>query len=463
MIFNRLFEERGISYQSIFAAGDDIAFGTISGTKVDSDTVYTINAVFSAVNLISTTLSTLPLDVFIRVDDGSGRAVRRPFRPRPDWVMKPDVDLSREAFYSAVFTSMLLEGNAFIRVYTNRRNEVVNLVVLNPLTVSVKRTALGRLQFTVEGEPEPLTTDDMIFIPDLMKPGAVRGVSRVQALKESFGLHLGLERWAQQYFGNGTTMAGVIEYPGALTEDQANDLRTGFDASHKGWQKAHRTGILTGGATFKPTQSDPEKAQAIEARRMAVEDVARAFNIPPHLMGLPGTNTYASVEENNRQWVSTNLRPLAQKVEAQMSTLMSRYRGGATAFLRFNLDGLLRGDLTSRTQSYSSLLQAGAMSIDEVRALEDMPPVGSDVARQPRVPLANVNIEDSNVKAQMERVKMVQALVYSGFSPAEALQAMGLPPIDHTGLASVQLQNVAQVAQGESEFDSDSVYKDEVT
>jgi hypothetical protein len=142
---------------------------------------------------------------------------------------------------------------------------------------------------------------------------------------------------------------------------------------------------------------------------------------------------------------------------------MGRYRGGTTAFLRFNLDGLLRGDLTSRTQSYSSLLQAGAMSIDEVRALEDMPPVGSDVARQPRVPLANVNIEDSNVKAQMERVKMVQALVYSGFSPAEALQAMGLPPIDHTGLASVQLQNVAQVAQGESEFDSDSVYKDEVT
>lgn len=454
MIFNRLFEERGISYQSIFASGDDIAFGTYAGTNINSDSVYTVNAVFSAVNLISTTLSTLPLDVFIR-DDGT----RKPFRPKPEWVNQPDVALPREAFYSAVFTSMLLEGSAFIRVFANRRNEVVNLVVLNPLTVEVKRNGLGFLQFNVEGEAEPLTSDDIIYIPDLLKPGNVRGISRVSALKESFGLSLALERWAQTFFGNGTTMSGVIEYPGALTADQASDLQRGFDQAHTSWKKAHRTGVLTGGATFKPTQVDAEQSQVIEARRMAVEDVARAFNIPPHLMGLPGTNTFASVEENNRNWVTTNLRPLASKVESAMSVLMNRYRGGTEAFLRFNLEGLLRGDLDARTNAYSRMIQMGAMSINDVRILEDMPPVDSDAARDPRVPLANVNIEDSDVKAQMERVKMVQALVYSGFSPAEALQAIGLPPIDHTGLPSVQLQGVAQV----NPEDTSEPYEDKVT
>lgn len=454
MILNRLFEQRGISYQSIFASGDDVAFGTYSGTHITSDSVYTVNAVYSAVNLISTTLSTLPLDVFIR-DDGT----RRPFRPRPEWVVRPDVALPREAFYSAVFTSMLLEGNAFIRVFANRRNEVVNLVVLNPLTVEVKRNGLGFLQFNVDGEAEPLTGDDIIYIPDLVKPGSVRGVSRVTALKESFGLSLALERWAQTFFGQGTTMNGVIEFPGALTADQAQDLRAGFDNAHAGWKKGHRTGVLTGGATFKPTQVDAEQSQVIEARRMAVEDVARAFNIPPHLMGLPGTNTFASVEENNRNWVTTNLRPLASKVESALSVLMNRYRGGTEAFLRFNLDGLLRGDLDARTNAYSRMIQMGAMSINDVRALEDMPPFDFEAARAPRVPLANVNIEDSDVKAQAERVKMVQALVYSGFTPAEALQAIGLPAIGHTGLPSVQLQGVAQV----NPTDTAQPYEEKVT
>ena len=454
MVFNRLFEQRAVSYQSIFASGDDITFGTYSATNINADTAYTIPAVFSAVNLISTTLSTLPLDVFIR-DDGT----RKPFRPKPAWVNRPDVDLTREAFYSSVFTSMLLEGNAFIRVFSNRRGEVVNLVVLNPLTVRVKRNGLGRLNFEVEGESETLTSDDIIFIPDLVKPGQVRGVARTEALKESFGLALGLERYSQTFFGMGTTLNGIIEFPGQLTAEQAADLRNGFDQAHKGWQKAHRTGVLSGGATFKPTQVDPEKSQAIEARRMAVEDVARAFNIPPHLLGLPGTNTYASVEQNNLAWVTHSLRPLASKVESAMSTLMSRYRGGTEAFLRFNLDGLLRADLQSRTSSYSTMLQSGAMSINEVRTLEDMPPVDIDAARQPRVPLANVNIEDSNVKAQMERVRMVQTLVYAGFTPEQVLQAIGVDPIDHTGLASVQLQGVAQV----NPEDTSQPYEDKVT
>ena len=124
---------------------------------------------------------------------GSPCGARYPFRPAPVWVQKPDVDLPKEAFYSAAIVSLLLDGNCFIRVFSNDKGEIVNLVVLNPTTVEVKRNGLGRLQFNVKGEKKSLSNEEVVFIPDLLKPGAVRGVSRVEALKENFGLALALE------------------------------------------------------------------------------------------------------------------------------------------------------------------------------------------------------------------------------------------------------------------------------
>ena len=171
------------------------------------------------------------------------------------------------------------------------------MVVLNPATVEIKRNGLGRLQFKVEGEKSPLSAEDVVFIPDLVKPGEVRGVSRVTALKENFALAKALENFSATFFGQGTNVAGVIEFPGNLTAEQAQDLARGFDNRHRGWKRGHKTGVLTGGATFKTTQVDPDKSTLIDSRRMAVEDVARAFNIPPHLMGLPGKIGRASCRE----------------------------------------------------------------------------------------------------------------------------------------------------------------------
>ena len=121
MILNRLFEDRAISYQTIFETGDEIQFGTSSGTYIDADTALTIASVFSATSLIADTMSTLPIDTFIRRD-----GARFPWRPRPAFVDRPDVDLPREAFFSQVITSLLLSGAAYIRVYS-RRGEVVNM------------------------------------------------------------------------------------------------------------------------------------------------------------------------------------------------------------------------------------------------------------------------------------------------------------------------------------------------
>jgi len=436
-MFDRLFQQRAISYQTIFESGDDIVFGNYSGTYINSDTIFQVNAVFSSISLIADTISTLPLDAYVRRD-----GARFPFRPRPVWVTQPDVNLPREAFYNQVIVSLLLEGNAFIRVFSNTRGEVVNLTVLNPNTVTIQRNGLGQLQFLVEGEEKVLTSDEIVYIPDVMKPGEIRGISRIKAMGETFGLALALERYASTFFGQGTNLNGVIEFPGNLTKEQADNLAASFDNRHRGWKKGHRTGVLSGGAKFVSTQTDPERSMLVESRNQSIADVARAFNIPPHLLGLPGTNSYASVEQTNLAWITHGLRPIVGKIEGALSPLLRRSAGGEGAFIKFNLDGLARADLQSRTSSYSTMLQSGAMSINEVRSYEDLRPIDDTAASQPRVPLANVNLDAADLKAMRERVTMVRDLVIVGFSPAEALAAMGVQDIDHTGVPSVQLQGL---------------------
>jgi len=440
VVLNRLFEQRAISYQAVFEAGDDLAFGNLSDTQVDSKTAFQVNAVYSAVSLIADTISTLPLDCFIRID-----GQRRVFRPKPVWVDKPDIALPRTAFYNSAIVSLLLDGNVFVRVFSNQRGEVANLVVLNPRTVQVKRAGSGVLTFKVEGEDRPLTQEEMIFIPDVLRPGTVRGVSRVEALKENFGLALALEKFAATFFGQGTNLSGVIEVDQNLTAEQADNLRNSFDSKHRGWRRGHRTGVLSGGAKFKTTQVDPESSQAIDARRLAVEDIARAFNIPAHLLNIPGTTSFASVEANGLQFITHTLRPIVQKLEDAFSPLMTRYPGGETAFIKWNLNGLARADLNSRMSAYSVGLQAGFLTINDVRRLEDLSDVQDPAAQTVRVPLANMNIEAADLIANEKRVSMAQALVLSGYDPAEALASVGLGPISHTGLASSQLQPVAQV------------------
>lgn len=449
-MFERLFESRAVSYQSIWASGDSIDFGQLSGTNINNETVFQVNAVYSAVSLIADTISTLPLDVFVRRD-----GARFPFRPAPAWVQKPDVDLPKEAFYSALIVSLLLDGNAFVRVFSNKQGEVVNLVVLNPQTVEVKRNGLGRLIFVVQGEKKPLSADEVVYIPDLLRPGAVRGVSRIEALKENFGLALALEKFASTFFGSGTNLAGVIEFPGNLTQEQSDQLRNGFDKAHAGWQRGHKTGVLSGGATWKSTQIDPDKSTLVDSRNQAVADVARAFNIPPHLLALPGTNSYASVEESNRAWLSTSITPIVSKIEGAMSPLMLRTPGGENAFLKFNLDGLLRANIQARASAYSTGLQAGYYSINDVRRFEDLRPIDNASADTVRVPLANVNIDAAELTAEDRKVLMAQRLVASGFKPEQVLEVLGLPKIEHTGVPSVMLQGVAQI----DPENPDSVYE----
>jgi HK97 family phage portal protein len=138
-VLNNLFEKRAINFQTLWGAGDDLVDLNQSGTLVNSETAFKITAVWSAVSLISDTISTLPLDAYIRRD-----GTRGPFRPKPAWVTKPDLDQQPSAFWQSVIVSLLIDGNAFIRVYRSG-GQVVNLVPLNPHKVQIKRNGIGRV------------------------------------------------------------------------------------------------------------------------------------------------------------------------------------------------------------------------------------------------------------------------------------------------------------------------------
>jgi HK97 family phage portal protein len=437
-IFDR-FSRRSISFQTLWGQGADIDFASQSGTHVSQDSVFKVNAIFSAVSLIADTIASLPLDAYIRID-----GERRAYRPKPAWVTKPDIDLvGKEPFYNSVIISLLLDGNAFVRIFRNSQGKPVNLVVLNPIDVEVTRNGIGRVMYRVQASDTLLDSDEVLHLIDTLRPGQIRGTSRVEALKDNFGLAIALESYAARFFGQGVSMAGHIEFPGNLTPEQAKDLSDGFSARHGGFRKSHKIGVLSGGASFVGTNIENDKAQFIDSRRMAVEDVARAFKIPPHLLGLPGTTSYASVEQNNIAFVQHTLRPIISILESAFSTLLNSEPGGENAFIKFSLDGLLRGDANSRFSAYSQGLQSGWLTINDVRRLEDLPPVeGGEITR---VPLANINISAADLVAEDKRVVMAQRLIASGFSPSEVLAAMDLPAIAHTGLPSTSLQGVAQI------------------
>ena len=426
-------EERNLSYQQVWGSGIDVSgFATWAGTVVNQKNALEIGAAYACVRLLSDTISTLPVDTFIRRDGN-----RLPYRPRPAWVYEPEgPGSSRIEYYKQIVVSMLLSHGAVVQILRNGNGEIVALQPLDPTRVDIRRNPATRLrEFVIDGGQAVLPGEDVLYIPEMRRPGSLKGVSRVDELKQTLGLAKALDEFASRYFSNGANTSGMIEFPGNLTQEQAKDLVDAFEAGHKGLKKAHRPGVLSGGAKFVKTGSDGEQAQMLESRQFAVEEVARVFRVPPSMIGLntPGAMSYASVEHNAIQFTRYSLTPLIAAIEEAHNRLLP-----GDVFLRVNMDGLLRGDSATQASVFSTALQAGYMSVNEARGLMDLRPV--DGGDSPRVPLANIAVASAGIVEERERVEMAAKLVQSGYEPAAVLSALGLPAMPHTGLASNQLQ-----------------------
>ena len=224
-MLNNLFERRAVTPNSLWGAGLDFELQNNSGTFINEENVYKLAGVSAAISLIAGTISTLPMDAWVKRD-----GQKNLMRPKPDWVNRPDVSfVDRTPFISSIIASLMLDGNAFVRVFRDADGLPINLTVLNPTKIKVHRNGVGRVIFEYTEDGKKYTSDEILHIVEsVMRPGQIRGVSRVEEMKDALGLGLALDSYAQRFFGQGTSGNYALVTPQTLTEEQAKALGIDF-------------------------------------------------------------------------------------------------------------------------------------------------------------------------------------------------------------------------------------------
>ena len=401
------------------------AYMAPSGIDVTADSAIRMSTVYACVRLLGDTISSLPLGAYVR----RGRArisYAAAYGETPYWVNTPNPETSRIEFYEQVISSLNIHGNAFILTVRDDNNEVVEVYCLNPDDVRIRRLRPNEpLVYEVQTRDEQgsytqiLTNNEMLHIPLFRLPGSHYGLGPIAAARLTIGAAMAADTYAAAYFGNAANPGGVIEIPGELTEEQAQDIGRDWNITHTGPYRAGKIGVLSGGASFKPLTLNAQDAQLLDTRRFNVEDIARLFRVPISLLGHPvaGAMSFASVEAQNLSFVQHSLRPLLERLEQAFSTLLPEPDG----FIKFNLDALLRGTTLERYEAYTKGLREGFLSLNDVHAMEDMAPIpDGDNYRVPQ-------------------------LVQVGYDPEAVLAAIGMEPMAHTGVPSSQLQPIAQI------------------
>jgi HK97 family phage portal protein len=355
-------------------AGDTSA-QTWAGPDISYGNAHQLLTVYGCVRFIADGISTLPIDVYT----GSGDSAQPVTAPR--WLEQPTVDLDRVEWMTQVLWSLLLAGNAYLRVVRSDAS-IVELQPIDPSTVQVGRER-GVKVYRINGEQ--ISGLNILHIKGVMAPGADIGMSPVEAARQNIGLGLAATEFGARFFDQNGTMGGVIEAPGEVPSDQARRWARDWARLHSGRKKAHLPGVLTGGATWKPTGVTNEQAQFLSTRMFtAAEIAAQMFLIDPTEFGVSADKgssiTYANLEQRQARRVTVTYLPWIIRVERALSSLLPRPR-----FVKINVNGLLRGDSKSRYDTYwlaeqinSSARGRGEkplLTTQEMRSLEDLPPL----------------------------------------------------------------------------------------
>ena len=359
--------QRGLTFQQMWNTGQSEWTSVAAGVPVDTEQALRLIAVQSAIRLLTNDIGSLPVDAF-RTGENGKKELRR-----PPWVVEPNPLNPNETWedhVKQVVFSMLSDGNAFTRCFPNVFNPT-GIEALDPATVDID-TFRGSAIYKIRGE-EPLTPAEIIHLPWVKRPGKSRGLNPIEAAKQGIGIGIAADEFVGSYFGNGAILSGHLEIPpeAQLTEDQIKSLADGFRKKHVGARKSHAIGALTGGAKFVQNDYNNRDAQLLELRQDIVEEVARLFGIPPHMLGSqrPGAVSYASVEQRSIDYVTHAVLPIVRRIETGYSRLLR----GSQTYLRFNLEGLKRGDQNARAVYYQAMLAGKVIRREEVRALEDLP------------------------------------------------------------------------------------------
>lgn len=334
-----------------------------SGMNVDRNSAPQLLAVYGSASFITDEISTLP----VNIDDG----------PRDDWIDEPSEGLNRISWLAQVVWSLLLSGNAYIAVMM-AGNRIVAADVLDPDRVAVRRDG-GRKVFYVNGQPAGVP---IIHIPGRMRPGDLVGMSPVEWCRQTIGLGLAATKYGAEFFDGEGSMPGVIEAPHAMQPNTKRDLARQWQAKRK---KGGRglPGVLEGGATWKPTGVNHEQAQFLATRKWNAAEIAgQIFMLDPSDLGIPveGTSlTYGNLEQRNTRRMQVALMPWIRRIEAGLSPWVEGQ-------YRFDVDSRLRGNTRESYETLKVAVDAGFLTIPEVRDILGWDPTadlsGEPTARQ---------------------------------------------------------------------------------
>ena len=282
-------------------------------------------------------------------------------------------------FRETLMTHLLLWGNAYSRIIRNGKGEAVGLYPLMPDRMTVGRDEKGRLYYeymvsnddakTLKDGMVRLSPYDVLHIPGLGFDGLV-GYSPIAMAKNAIGLAIAAEEYGSKFYANGATPSGILEYPGTVKEP--DKVRESWNAGFGGSSNAHKIAVLEEGMKYTPISISPNEAQFLETRKFQINEIARIFRVPPHMVGDLEKSSFSNIEQQSLEFVKYTLEPWLVRWEQAMQRALIPQDDKSKYFIKFNVDGLLRGDYQSRMQGYATARQNGWMSANDIRELENL-------------------------------------------------------------------------------------------
>lgn len=337
-----------------------------------------MTAVYSCVRILSEAVAGLPLHLYQYIENGSKeKAIKHPLY----FLLhdEPNPEMTSFVFRETLMTHLLLWGNAYAQIIRNGKGEVVALYPLMPNRMTVNRDDTGQLYYeyqtssddakTTKGGTVRLKTTDVLHIPGLGFDGLV-GYSPIAMAKNAIGLAIATEEYGAKFFSNGATPGGLLEYPGTVKNPDA--IRESWNKGFGGSSNSNKVAILEEGMKYTPISISPNEAQFLETRKFQINEIARIFRVPPHMVGDLEKSSFSNIEQQSLEFVKYTLEPWLIRWEQSMARALISQKDKAAYFIKFNVDGILRGDYQSRMSGYATARQNGWMSANDIRELENL-------------------------------------------------------------------------------------------
>lgn len=352
--------------------------GSTSGKRVNERSAMQMTAVYSCVRILSEAVAGLPLHLYKYTDSGRReKAVEHPLY----FLLhdEPNPEMTSFVFRETLMTHLLLWGNAYAQIIRNGKGEVMALYPLMPDRMTVDRDEKGRLyyEYATSSDDAPinkkstvkLSPSDVLHIPGLGFDGLV-GYSPIAMAKNAIGMAIACEEYGAKFFANGAQPSGVLEHPGTIKDPSR--VRESWQNTFGGSQNANKVAVLEEGMKYTPISISPEQAQFLETRKFQINEIARIFRVPPHMVGDLEKSSFSNIEQQSLEFVKYTLDPWVSRWEQSMVRSLLTVEEKKQYFIKFNVDGLLRGDYQSRMNGYAIGRQNGWMSANDIRELENL-------------------------------------------------------------------------------------------